>query len=206
MNSRAKIVNWIISINFHMDNDIEAFFLSINIFDRYTKEKYVSESLVELVAIGSIFISSKYVHDENFLYLEEIDLITRYRYKREDILQMERDICKTLDYTFSVRTSYHYFLKFWERTKKCFPENKNIVYGVYLLLLSEVKFSGNYYLRAEACDKLIRERYGITDGYYAIEIYKLYKQEQKKFYNNTNTTTITKIYYQQYGLISVLII
>ena len=37
MSFRSKIVNWIISVNFHMDNDIEAFFLSINIFDRYGK-------------------------------------------------------------------------------------------------------------------------------------------------------------------------
>lgn len=94
---RLKLIDWIINVNENFSLLEETLFLTINIIDRYLSKVDLSLQKFHLLGVASMFIASKYQE----IYAPELRdfvLVTGNNCKKEDILQMECDILKKLNF------------------------------------------------------------------------------------------------------------
>lgn len=105
---RNIIVEWIIEVCKHFKCDQETLFLSIYIMDKYLNLNNIKKSELQLVAITSFFIASKYEEKNNVL-ADDCTNITSNSYSRYQIFKMERDILCGLKFELNI-VSINYFL------------------------------------------------------------------------------------------------
>lgn len=86
----------------------ETLYLTVHIIDRYLEQKQVRRSRLQLVGVAALLAASKYEE----IYppdLNDLVFITDSAYSRSEIVEMELNICETLQYYLTVPTT-HTFL------------------------------------------------------------------------------------------------
>lgn len=90
---------------------LETLFITVSILDRYLQCKQVRRSKLQLVGVSALLVASKYEE----IYppeLKELVFITDKAYNEKEILDMEGDIIKTLDYKFCVPTAHTFLCRY----------------------------------------------------------------------------------------------
>ncbi len=90
---------------------LETLFITVSILDRYLQVKQVRRSKLQLVGVAALLVASKYEE----IYppeLKELVFITDSAYNAREILEMEADIIRTLDYKFCVPTAHTFLCRF----------------------------------------------------------------------------------------------
>ncbi|KAH9325270.1 hypothetical protein KI387_005448, partial [Taxus chinensis] len=89
----------------------ETLFLVINIFDRYLSRKTVVRKSLQLVAVAAMFVACKY-EETSIPTVEDFIYISDNAYTRAEILQMEKSILNTLQFSLALPTPYVFMKRF----------------------------------------------------------------------------------------------
>lgn len=109
---RTLLVDWIIEMTTKLRTSGETVHLAVSILDRYLALSDITERpTLHLAAITAIFLAYKY---EEIYALEVKDCIrlTRRKFSRQKILDMEVEILSTLEFSLTVSTPYKFLKRF----------------------------------------------------------------------------------------------
>jgi len=95
---RAILIDWIIEIHDKFHLHTSTLFQTVWLIDTYLTLKFIKRSQFQLLGLGCLYISSKF---QEILYPQIKDCIeaTDGAYTKEELLNMEKDILKTINYS-----------------------------------------------------------------------------------------------------------
>ena len=106
--SRTKMVSWMMEIFASYSSEPLTFFLSVEIMDNYLQKtnKMYTENDIHLIGMVSMYIASKM---EDIIPLHMVHIKTKIghdKFSQQEIILMERDILKVLDWDILLLTNY----------------------------------------------------------------------------------------------------
>ncbi len=128
---RAMLIDWIIDVHFKFKLKSDTLFLTVWLIDKYLSEKQMKRGRLQLLGVTSMLISCKY---EEIYSPEVFDFvyITESSYEKKDIINLELEILKMLEFNVTIPTSNN----FYEIISSLLNFNKQEFYlGKYLLEL-----------------------------------------------------------------------
>lgn len=118
-NKRIQYISFLLKICDKLSDEPTVTYLCINIFDRTLcklkeKNKIITDKLLQLISLTSIFISFKY--EEGFFFdlndiIENINEIT-FIVTKQEVLKFEIEVAEMLDYNFLIIYPNHFVLHF----------------------------------------------------------------------------------------------
>jgi hypothetical protein len=133
---RAILVDWLIEVHFKFKLLPETLFISINIIDRYLEIKGIKRQKLQLLGVTAMWIACKYEE----IYAPEIKdfvYITDNAYEQKDILQLEYEVLRTLQFNVTIPSSF----RFLERYAKLIDaDTKTFNLAWYLVELPLIEY------------------------------------------------------------------
>lgn len=108
---RSILIDWIVEVHMKFRLMPETLYLCVNIIDRYLSKVTVKRNRLQLVGVTALLIACKYEE----IYPPEVKdcvYITDRAYTRQDVLDMEAHIVKTLKFQLTVPTGYPFLQRF----------------------------------------------------------------------------------------------
>ena len=105
---RIILIDWIVEIHYKLRLKEETFYTAIYIIDAYLSQKKKKKNDFQLLGITSLLIASK-LNEMNVERIQNYSFFAGNAYNKEEIINMELDISKTLDYNFLITTPIHLF-------------------------------------------------------------------------------------------------
>ena len=104
---RVILLDWMVDLHEKYKLVPETYYLSCNILDRYLSKKSIPRSKLQLLGITAMFIASKYEdiyapEGKDFVYM------TDDAYVLSQLLEMEMDVMKELEYNVTIVTPYRF--------------------------------------------------------------------------------------------------
>ena len=94
---RSILVDWLVEVGLEYRLSSDTLFMSVAFIDRFLSLKDVKRNKLQLVGITSMLVASKYEE----IYAPQVDefcFITDNTYNREEVLNMERDLLRLLEF------------------------------------------------------------------------------------------------------------
>ena len=160
---RAILIDWIIEVHFQFNLRQETLYMTIWIIDTYLSFNFVSRKKLQLLGITCLLISCKsqeiyFPHQNKFIE------VTDGAYNREEMLKMENEILKKLNFKIVFPTSndfYNILSKLYNFEKKQYFLGKYFIESV-LIDYKMIKYSGS--IISAASTYLVMKYFGIN-GY-----------------------------------------
>eukprot|EP00529_Nitzschia_sp_RCC80_P021285 CAMPEP_0113513522 /NCGR_PEP_ID=MMETSP0014_2-20120614/39915_1 /TAXON_ID=2857 /ORGANISM="Nitzschia sp." /LENGTH=391 /DNA_ID=CAMNT_0000409947 /DNA_START=300 /DNA_END=1475 /DNA_ORIENTATION=+ /assembly_acc=CAM_ASM_000159 len=108
---RSILVDWLVEVHLKFKLVPETLYLTINLIDRYLEKREVSRPKLQLVGVTSLLIASKYEE----IYppeLRDLVYICDRAYSRQEIIDMEEWILKTLEYNITIPSAHAFLVRF----------------------------------------------------------------------------------------------
>ena len=160
---RAILIDWIIEVHFQFNLRQETLYMTISIIDTYLSFHFISRKELQLLGIACLLISCK---SQEIYYPPQSKFIevTDGAYTKEDMLKMENDILKKLNFNIVYPTPndfYNILSKLYNLDKKQYYLGKYFIECV-LIDYKMIKYSSS--VIAAACVYLVMKYFGIN-GY-----------------------------------------
>jgi len=129
---RAILVDWLVEIHNKFKLLPETLYLTVNLLDRFLEKVQVTKQNLQLVGITSMLIASKYQE----IYPPEVrDFVhvSDKAYTREEILEMEGNMLRTLQFNLTVPTSWIFLERFSRLTNL---DKKSSFFSQYIIELA----------------------------------------------------------------------
>ena len=113
---RAILIDWLIEVHHKFKLHTSTLWLCVHIIDRFLQVTNIDRQKLQLVGISSLLISCKFEE----IYPPEVRdcvYITDFAYTNEEVLKMENEILKKLNYEICVPTGYHFLARFLDCIK-----------------------------------------------------------------------------------------
>jgi hypothetical protein len=155
-------------------------FLTINIMDRYINKVKINKNEYELIGLASFLIASKY-EDLYSPDAKAISIIFSFKYNPQQILEKEKQILISLDFSLLYNSSHKYLHLIYHISEIV---NENVFYFSELLLelsltdLNLLKYSQKK--RAIAAILFSKKIFGIKCGNYIIQFFFSYDENEMK--------------------------
>ena len=134
---RAILIDWLVDVHLKFKLVNETFFLTVNLIDRYLEKAQVSRQKLQLVGITALFTACKYEE----IYppdLRDFVYVTDKAYTKKQILHMEGQMLKELNFNITFSSSYLFLQRF---AKLLDVDNKTYMMARYLIELAQVEYS-----------------------------------------------------------------
>lgn len=131
---RQRLLSWLINVQIKCKMHSSSFHYAVNILDRFLSLKYIPaniessfnktpKSCLQLIGCASMWLSAKYnevdVPDAlDFIYMCDSDFTAK------DMKKMEEEIINTLEFNFSIPTSYHFAKRYIHIMQHYMPTEK----------------------------------------------------------------------------------
>lgn len=133
---RAILIDWLIEVQYKEKFKIETLYQSIWIIDSYLSLKEMEISKFQLLGITALLISCKY-NEVYYPKLEEFIQITDNAYKKCELLEMEKEVLKILEFEIASPTS----IQFYQIISKIFKfDEKQDYFGKFFLESSLIEY------------------------------------------------------------------
>ena len=146
---REILVEWLVEIHFKFHLLPETLFLTINIMDRYLQKIKIKRKNLQLVGIASLLIACKYEE----IYVPNLKLfvyVTDKAYEKEQLLQMENEILRNLDFDLTYPSPLRFLEILCVKLNYFSEEEKIIVLKMmYLLELTFIRINFYKYTKIE---------------------------------------------------------
>ncbi len=112
---RAILIDWLVEVHMKFRLVPETLYLCVSIIDRYCSKVDVLRSKLQLIGVTALLVACK--HEE--IYPPEVRdcvYITDRAYNRQEVLDMEQEILKVLDWKISTPTAYPFLDRFLSLT------------------------------------------------------------------------------------------
>ena len=134
---RTIAVDWLVLIHSKIFKfDENTLFLAIQIFDRYLSKVDLTAEKTELLLYTSFMIASK--HNEiDYVNMQETLKLSQDKFKKEEIIRMESEILRRLNFEILIPTMCEFFILF---ASYLHLSKKKINQGLYILNIILVDF------------------------------------------------------------------
>jgi len=138
---RAILLDWLVEVHIKFNLLTETLFITINLIDKYLSKKNIHRKYLQLLGITALLIACKYEE----IYppeIKELILMTDNAYNKEQVLQMENEILRAVNFNVTFPTS----LKFLEIFKnKLNLDEKNYHRCLYFIEVSLLDYKSSYF-------------------------------------------------------------
>ena len=140
-NVRAILIDWVLQVHSKFKLLPETLFITVNLIDRFMSLHKINKDEVQLVGVSALLIATKYEEIypptvKDFIYM------TKNAYTKAQILDMEMQILKNLEFQITETSSY----RFLERYSKIAKADSVVFYlAQYLLELALLDSKMNQY-------------------------------------------------------------
>ncbi|CAN1156245.1 CYCA3-1 [Linum perenne] len=107
VNMREVLVDWLVEVTEEYKLVADTLYLSISYIDRYLSYKCISTNKLQLLGVTCMHIASKY-EEINPPCAEHFCYITDNTYTKEELLDMETDVLKVLNYEMGTPTAKNF--------------------------------------------------------------------------------------------------
>jgi G2/mitotic-specific cyclin-B, other len=108
---RSILVDWLVEVHMKFRLTAETLYLCVNIIDRYSCHAAIDRKKLQLVGVTALLLACKYEE----IYPPEVRdcvYITDKAYTRQQVIDMEQDIVKHLQFKLTVPTGYPFLTRF----------------------------------------------------------------------------------------------
>ena len=149
---RAILVDWLIEMHDKFNFKSQTLYQTIWLIDTYLSLKYIKRSDFQLLGLGCMYISCKF-NEIFYPILKDCIEISDGAYTKDDLLRIEKDILKTINYNIlppSKEDFYNIIAKAFEFTEKqyflgkFFMENSLIDYNMLKYTSSVIAVACSY--------------------------------------------------------------
>ena len=133
---RAILIDWLIEVHFKFKLLPETLFITVNLIDRYLEVSQVVRHKLQLLGVTAMWIACKYEE----IYAPEIKdfvYITDNAYKQKDILDLEYEVLRTLEFNVTTPSSYRFLHRF---AKLLRADQKTLNLAWYLIELPLIEY------------------------------------------------------------------
>jgi len=110
---RAILIDWLVDVHAKLNLKSETFYLTVNIIDKYLSITTTSKRTLQLLGITSLLIASKYEEIQP-PKVNTLAYLTNNTYTNEEILKMEQNVLKVLDFSVAMPSNYNFLQRFVE--------------------------------------------------------------------------------------------
>lgn len=140
---RTILINWLVEVADEYELQTETLFICVNIIDRFLSKMSVSTSHFQLLGVAAMFIATKY--EEIYPpYLSQFVEVTDETFQGKQIISMEQEILRTLDFRISMPTITFFLRQIFAYNKFTKKVYNLAEYLCYLSLLSDEPFLEYY--------------------------------------------------------------
>jgi hypothetical protein len=135
---RSILIDWIVDVHLKFKLLTETLFLTTQLIDRYLEKTEINRNKLQLIGVSALFIACKYEE----IYppeLKDFVYITDKAYTKEDILKMEYEILKTLDFSITSPSALR-FLEVYLEVGQIKIEESQLLFAKYLLELFLIEY------------------------------------------------------------------
>lgn len=126
---RAILVDWLVEVHLKFKLVPDTLYLTINLIDRFLERFEVGRPKLQLVGVTCLLLASKYEE----IYppeLRDLVYICDRAYSRQDIIEMEEKVLKTLEYKITVPHAHNFLVRY---LKAGHADKKIVQLSCYLL-------------------------------------------------------------------------
>jgi cyclin B len=158
INSKMRIIliDWIFEVNNKLKFREETFYTTIYIIDAYLSKKFIQRKKFQLLGVTALYIATKL--NEIFSgNVKDYVFMTDRAYNEIDIISMESDICKTLNFNFLVPHCLSFFQIFSKKIGFD-KDSEEYQFGIFVIqnfLMNSKSFNYNYSIISIASCNLI---------------------------------------------------
>ncbi|EED92800.1 hypothetical protein THAPSDRAFT_33883 [Thalassiosira pseudonana CCMP1335] len=108
---RSILVDWLVEVHLKFKLVPETLYLTVNVIDRYLAKTEVSRPKLQLVGVTALLIASKYEE----IYppeLRDLVYICDRAYSKNEILEMEEIILKSLEYQITIPSAHAFLVRY----------------------------------------------------------------------------------------------
>jgi len=176
---RAILIDWLVEIHYKLELKEETFYTAIYIMDAYLSKKIIKKNKFQLLGITSLLIASKL--NEMFVgRIKNYSIFTDNAFSTEEIINMESDISKTLEFDFLFPTPIIFY--------EIIAINTGLKNDLY-----KYKF-GEFLIQNFLIDsKSFKYKYSIISFSSFYLLMKLFKLDIRNYCNNTLLFLMVKI-------------
>ena len=177
---RKSILEYLFYYNYRWKLNNDSMYLTANIMDRYINKVKINKNEYELIGLASFLIASKY-EDIYSPDANAISIIFSFKYNPQQILEQEKQILISLDFSLLYNSSHKYLNLIYHISE---TNNENVIYFSELLLelsltdLNLLKYSQKK--RALAAILFSKKIFGIKHGNYIIQFIFSYDENEMK--------------------------
>jgi hypothetical protein len=142
---RSILVDWLVEVHLKFKCAPETLYLTVNLIDRYLERAEVSRPRLQLVGVTCLLIAAKYEE----IYppeLRDLVYICDRAYSKRDILEMEEEVLKKLEYHVTIPTAHVFLVRF---LKAGHADKKIVQLSCYLLDGTLQSYSLLHYLPSQ---------------------------------------------------------
>uniref|UniRef100_A0A915DAT3 Cyclin-like domain-containing protein n=1 Tax=Ditylenchus dipsaci TaxID=166011 RepID=A0A915DAT3_9BILA len=115
--TRATLVDWLVEVQETFELNHETLYLAVKLIDIYLDRiPKVKKENLQLIASASVFISSKF-DERSPPLIDDFIYISQDSYDRDELLTMEREFLRTVDFDLGAPISYRFLRRFARVTK-----------------------------------------------------------------------------------------
>ncbi|KAH8324057.1 hypothetical protein KR074_011584, partial [Drosophila pseudoananassae] len=108
---RALLVDWMVDVQEMFEVHHEALYLGVKIVDLYLNRKKISKERLQLLGAAAFFIACKY-EEHNPPRVDDFLNVCDGVYKREELLAMEREVLRVLNFDLGIPISYRFLRRY----------------------------------------------------------------------------------------------
>lgn len=142
---RSILVDWLVEVHLKFKLVPETLYLTVNLIDRYVQRKEVSRPKLQLVGVTCLLIASKYEE----IYppeLRDLVYICDRAYSRTEIIEMEENVLKTLEYRITIPSAHAFLVRY---LKAAHADKKIVQLSCYILDGTLQSYSLLHYLPSQ---------------------------------------------------------
>lgn len=112
VSNRATLVDWLVEVQETFELNHETLYLSVKLIDIYLdKMPKIKKENLQLIASAAVFVSSKF-DERSPPLIDDFIYISQDSYDREDLLSMEREFLRTVNFDLGAPISYRFLRRF----------------------------------------------------------------------------------------------
>ncbi|MCL7041138.1 hypothetical protein MKW94_021938 [Papaver nudicaule] len=139
---RGVLVDWLVEVAEEYKLVPDTLYMTVSYIDRYLSSNALNRQKLQLLGVSCMLIASKY-EEISPPHVEDFCFITDNTYNKEEVVKMETDILKVLDFEIGCPTTKSFLRRFTRSTQEnCKSPNLQMEFlGYYLAELSLLDYS-----------------------------------------------------------------
>lgn len=117
---RKRICEWMIEASDEFEMDMDTVSCAVSLMDRYLSEFQADKVLLQLLGMVALYVASK-MHESQPMTMEELDLLSRGKFSRRDIRDVEKQLLNVVSWQLSPPTA-HTFVGYLS----CFIQDQDV--------------------------------------------------------------------------------